>query len=119
MPENYEYDVFLSHASEDTEWSEKLAESLRDEGARVWFDKWEIKPGDNLMYRLNDGLKKSRKMVAVWSKSYFRDDKNWTYAESFSRLHPDPQSKTRPLIPVIMEDCEIQPVFANIITDVL
>jgi hypothetical protein len=33
MPEPaIEYDVFLSYASEDHEWTERLAERLRDEG---------------------------------------------------------------------------------------
>jgi len=33
-----DYDAFLSHASEDKPWCEQLAERLRDEGVRVWFD---------------------------------------------------------------------------------
>src|SRR5215831_18759881 len=30
-----DYDAFLSHASEDKPWCERLAERLRDEGVRV------------------------------------------------------------------------------------
>jgi len=55
MPDQ-EYDVFLSHAGEDTAWCEALAERLRNEGVRVWFDQWELQPGDNLLARINDGL---------------------------------------------------------------
>ena len=74
MPADIEYDVFLSYASEDSEWCENLAVRLRDEGVRVWFDKWQLQPGDHLLVRLNEGIEKSRKMIAVWTASYFRDD---------------------------------------------
>jgi hypothetical protein len=110
MPDqDFKYDVFLSHASEDTAWCEKLAERLRNEGVHVWFDEWELKPGDHLLARLNEGLRQSRKMVAVWSASYFRDDKFWTLAEAVSQQHSDMLASERPLIPVLIEDCKIPP----------
>ncbi len=105
-----DYDAFLSHASDDDEWCIRLAERLRDEGVRVWFDKWELQPGDNLLARINDGLKRSRKMIAVFSTSYFRDDKTWTRTEGFAQQSPDILSKERLLIPLLIEDCEIEPI---------
>lgn len=111
--EEFNYDVFVSHAGEDTAWTEKLAERLRHEGLRVWFDKWEIKPGDHLLVRLNEGLASSAKMVTVWSTNYFRDGKTWTLAEVFSQLHQDPLGKTGSLIPVLFEDCKIPPTCLN------
>ena len=117
MPDqDFKYDVFLSHAREDTAWCEKLAERLRNEGVHVWFDEWELKPGDHLLARLNEGLRQSRKMVAVWSASYFRDDKFWTLAEAFSQQHSDMLASERPLIPVLIEDCKIPPTFRNILS---
>lgn len=116
MPDQeFEYDVFLSHAGEDTEWCETLAERLRNEGVRVWFDKWYLQPGDNVLAKINDGLAKSRKMIAVWSTNYFRDGKVWTLVESFSQLHGDPLSQDRPIIPLLIEDCTILPTFRNIL----
>ncbi|MBI3799677.1 MAG: toll/interleukin-1 receptor domain-containing protein [Deltaproteobacteria bacterium] len=117
MPDqDFAYDVFLSHASEDTSWSEQLAERLRNEGVRVWFDKWELRPGAHLLRRLNEGLQQSRKMLAVWSASYFRDDKAWTLTESFSQQHADVLARERPLIPLLIEDCKIPPTFFNILS---
>jgi hypothetical protein len=63
-----DYDAFLSHASEDKAWCERLAERLRDEGVRVWFDGWELQPGDHLLVRVNDGLRRSRKLIARLGK---------------------------------------------------
>ena len=117
MPDqDFRYDVFLSYASEDTAWCENLAERLRNEGVRVWFGEWELKPGDHLLARLNEGLRQSWKMVAVWSVNYFRDDKFWTLAEAFSQQHSDMLANERPLIPVLIEDCKIPPTFRNILS---
>lgn len=110
-----EFDVFLSYASEDAAWCERLAERLRNEGVRVWFDRWQLKPGDHLEARINEGLENSRKLVAVWSQHYFREDKVWTLAESYSRQHADMLARERPLIPVLIEDCAVKPTFASLI----
>ncbi|MGH9854734.1 MAG: toll/interleukin-1 receptor domain-containing protein, partial [Blastocatellia bacterium] len=112
---DHEYDLFLSHASEDKVWCEMLAERLRNASIRVWFDGWELQPGDHLLARLNEGLKRSRKMVAVWSANYFRDDKTWTLAEGFSQQHKSVLASDRPLIPLLIEDCDVPPTFLNLV----
>lgn len=43
----YQYDVFLSHSSKDKAVVLSLAERLRQDGLKVWFDKWVLKPGDS------------------------------------------------------------------------
>jgi len=44
----FQYDVFLSHSSKDKAVVRALAERLRRDGLRVWFDEWEIQPGDTV-----------------------------------------------------------------------
>jgi hypothetical protein len=46
MPKKFNYDVFLSHSSKDKPIVRELAERLRADGLRVWFDEWIIQPGD-------------------------------------------------------------------------
>ncbi len=48
MGQEFEYDVFLSHSAKDKAVVRQLAERLRQDGLKVWFDKWEIKAGDNI-----------------------------------------------------------------------
>jgi hypothetical protein len=44
-----EWDVFVSHASEDKEgFVRPLAEALKDRGLRVWFDEFTLRVGDSL-----------------------------------------------------------------------
>src|ERR1041385_3498994 len=115
MPrDEFEYDLFLSHASEDSAWCENLAERLRDRGIRVWFDKWEVRPGHHLNDRIDEGLKKSRKLVALWTEHYFAERKLWTLAESYADTS-DPLNRERRLIPILFRECEIKPLFRGLI----
>lgn len=46
MPETFDYDVFLSHSSKDKDIVRPLAERLRADGLRVWFDEWEMQKAE-------------------------------------------------------------------------
>src|SRR4051794_17872532 len=41
-------ELFLSYDRADGPFVEQLASSLADAGVRVWFDRWELAPGDHL-----------------------------------------------------------------------
>ncbi|GAB2635976.1 hypothetical protein GCM10027169_00110 [Gordonia jinhuaensis] len=74
------WDVFLSHATED---KDSIAVPLRDElaerGVRVWLDKTEIKIGDSLRRKIDEGIRSSRFGVVVLSPAFFA--KGWTNHE--------------------------------------
>jgi len=42
MPDDFRYDVFLSHSAQDKAVVRPLAERLRQDGLKVWFDEWEF-----------------------------------------------------------------------------
>ncbi len=76
----YQYDVFLSHASEDKDdVARPLALALRQRGLRVWYDEFELRIGDNLVAKLNAGINASRFGILVLSKAFF--GKRWTIHE--------------------------------------
>lgn len=78
--DKYEYDVFLSHASEDKDdVARPLALLLQERGLRVWYDEFEFRIGDNLTAKLNAGINESRSGILILSKSFF--GKNWTEHE--------------------------------------
>ena len=75
-----EFDVFISHASEDKdEVVRPLAEALRNGGLDVWYDEFEMKIGDSLRRKIDSGLARSRFGVVVLSKAFF--GKGWTNYE--------------------------------------
>jgi hypothetical protein len=75
-----QYDVFISHASEDKEDVVRpLAIALQSEGLRVWYDEFELKIGDSLRRKIDKGLANSRFGIVVLSKDFIR--KGWTNYE--------------------------------------
>lgn len=77
-----EYDVFVSHAWEDKEdFVDDFVDALRNLGIKVWYDTTQIKWGDSMRERIDDGLRKSRFGVAILSPNYIAENKYWTKAE--------------------------------------
>jgi len=74
------HDVFISHASEDKDSVVRpLALALREAGLDVWFDEFELKIGDSLRRKIDEGLARSRFGVVVLSQAFFK--KGWTNYE--------------------------------------
>jgi hypothetical protein len=108
------YDVFISHASEDTEWCEKLATRLKEHGLRVWFDQWALwAAGTSVSAAINRGLKASRRVLIVMTPFYFDDKKDWTTAEADFSTSSDPAGLRGFLIPILRETCEMPPLWRN------
>lgn len=78
---NDEYDVFISHATEDKEsFVNELHRILTEEyGLKVWYDAIEMKWGDSLRSRIDNGLRKSKFGIVVLSNHYI--SKGWTQYE--------------------------------------
>ena len=76
-----EYDVFVSHATEDKEsFSDEFVRILQEEyGLKVWYDAVSIKWGDSIRTEIDKGLKKSKFGVVILSRSYI--SKYWTNYE--------------------------------------
>ncbi|CAG1064446.1 hypothetical protein BAC1_00002 [uncultured bacterium] len=67
-----ERDVFISYASEDRATVAKpIAELLTGLGIRVWFDQYELKVGDSLIQKLDEGLSKCKYGIVILSHSFF------------------------------------------------
>lgn len=66
------WDVFISYASEDYEpVARPLARELMKLGVAVWFDRTELKIGDSLRQKIDEGLSKSRYGIVILSESFF------------------------------------------------
>ena len=76
----HQYDLFICHASEDKqEVVVPLTDELTRRDVRVWVDYKELRLGDRLRQRIEEGLRCARFGVVVVSKSFF--GKDWPQAE--------------------------------------
>ncbi len=75
-----EWDVFISHASEDKEeFARPLAMAIRDRGLKVWFDEFTLRVGDSLRRSIDKGLAHSRYGVVIISPAFL--SKEWPQKE--------------------------------------
>jgi hypothetical protein len=98
----FRYDVFLSHSAKDKDVVRDLANRLKSDGVRVWFDEWEIKPGDSIPAKIEDGLEHSRVLVPCMSAEALAAD--WPQLESHTFRFKDPLNHNRRLIPLRLDD---------------
>ncbi|WP_295444065.1 TIR domain-containing protein [uncultured Thiodictyon sp.] len=111
MTESFAFDVFLSHSSKDKPVVLELAERLRSDGLKVWLDDWEIRPGDSIPARIEDGLEHSRVLVLCMSTNAFGSD--WAQLEAGTFRFRDPLNKERRFIPLVLDDAPIRGALAQ------
>lgn len=97
-------DLFLCHTGADKEWVEKLAvrleaESIGGRKVEVWFDKWDVDGGENILSKIELGLKRSRFVAVVLSPAMTRAD--WPTLEWQTQVFEDPAGKRGRILPLL------------------
>jgi hypothetical protein len=92
------WDVFISHASEDKQIvAMPLTEALVRAGLKVWLDRFELKIGDSLREKIDEGLSESAFGVVILSKHFF--SKGWPQRE-LNGLFAIEEDGTKVILPV-------------------
>ena len=105
-PPQFNYDVFLSHSAKDKSVVRPLAERLRKDGLKVWLDEEQIKPGDSIPAKIEEGLEHSRVLVLCMSANAFGSD--WAQLEAGTFRFRAPLNKERRFIPLRLDDAPIK-----------
>lgn len=94
-------DIFLCHASEDkAEVVTPLVKALGDAGITYWYDQAEIKWGDSITQKVNDGLKISRYVVVILSEAFL--SKNWPQRELNSAINVEASDGDVRVLPLLL-----------------
>jgi hypothetical protein len=98
-----ERDVFICHASEDkSDVVRPLVNSLQAESITCWVDEGEILWADSITQKVNEGLKISRYVIVVLSKSFM--GKNWPKRELYAALNLEASSGEIKVLPLLVGD---------------
>jgi len=113
--DTFEYDVFLSHNRADKDWTRRLAarierETWQGRTLKVFYDEWDIQPGDNIPIALEHALPKSRKIALVMSPDFFKSE--WTESERAAATIFTPANRAKRLIPLLLRDTELPALVA-------
>ncbi len=97
--------VFICHASEDKDgFVREFAKRLRERGVDAWFDEWEMRPGESLVRKIEQGLDACDVFVVVLSSVSV--NKPWVREELDAGVIKSIEDRTR-LIPVIIDQCDV------------
>jgi TIR domain-containing protein len=128
MPDAFQYDVFLSHSAKDKAVVRDVAERLRKDGVKVWFDEWEIPVASVYDRRggarrsqsaataakIEEGLECSRLLVLCMLANAFGSD--WAQLESGTFRFRDPLNKERRFLPLRLDDAPIKGSLAQFLS---
>ncbi len=96
-----EFDVFVCHASSDREdVAVPLVELLQENGINCWLDQNEIRWGDSLPDKVNEGLRQSHYVIVVLSSSFLT--KPWPQREFNAALNLEAGSGTSRVLPLLV-----------------
>jgi hypothetical protein len=77
--EEFSFNLHVGHNSADKLVVRKLAERLRQDGLKVWFEERVLEPGDSVPAKIEAGLEHLRALVLCMSAHAFGSD--WARVE--------------------------------------
>lgn len=104
--------VFICHASEDKPFVDRLVIELDRRALHAWYDKREILVGDSIVGRINEALVSTRFLIVVLSPRSII--KPWVTRELNSTLMRQLDQQNSAILPVLIEDCSLPPLLADL-----
>ena len=101
--EPYHPKAFVSHATADHPFVEKFAADLRANGVDAWYSGWEIKPGDSIRAKIDEGLEGCEYFIIVLSKNSINRPR--VQKELDAATVRNLSGEVRKIIPVKFDDC--------------
>ena len=71
--------AFISHSSADNQISERLAKDLLRNGVNAWYSEWEIRLGDSLREKIDQGIGEAEFFIIILSKDSIKSE--WVKTE--------------------------------------
>lgn len=104
--------LFVCYASEDKTFVDRFVGELDKRALYAWYDKREIFVGDSITERIGHGLQGARYLIAVLSPRSI--GKPWVQRELNSSLMRQLAGSEVRILPVLLEDCELPTLLADV-----
>lgn len=103
--------IFISHASADKAFVDKLVADLSVKSIPVWYDKLDLRIGDSVPGSINAGLTESKYFAIVLSRASIAS--RWVREELNAALMKQVAQSGTFILPILIEDCDIPPLLAH------
>lgn len=104
--------IFISHSSADKPFARQLIQSLEKEGHTCWIDEKQIKVGERIVGKIQEGLKSSDYIALLLSNNSIKS--KWVEEEWATQYWEQVNSGKTILLPVLIEQCEIPELLKGI-----
>ena len=102
QPLEFQWDVFLSHATADKDFVRPIARRLSEDGITLWIDEESLAPGDHVLGEIEAGIQRSQ--ILVFFASHASIGSAWASLERQSAMFRDPLNKARRFVTVRIDD---------------
>src|SRR6185295_1659441 len=97
--------VFISYSSNDRAFAARLAHEIYERGWQVWYDIWEVKVGDSLAQKIEEGITSSSFLIVLLSKTSVQS--KWVREEIDAAFVRQLEEQSIKILPALLEDCTI------------
>lgn len=100
--------LFISYSHADRDFVSRLVQELASRGTKVWLDLWEMKVGDSLSRKIQDGIAQAAWLAVVLSPDSVSS--SWVQRELSAALVKELEEDSVFVLPILYRECEI-PLF--------
>jgi hypothetical protein len=111
MMGNLSEKVFISHASKDKNFVNRLVSDLAAHGVPIWYDKFDVRLGDSIPGKISSGISEAKYFLIVLSPAAVKS--KWGQEELNAALMRQVASAGTFPLPVLVEDCEVPPLLGH------
>jgi len=94
--------VFIAYAFKDRDIAKRIASALKSRGIRTWMAEDEIRPGDKISVKIDEGLRQSGYLIALLSRASV--ESRWVQEEFRMAMSREAKGKWPKVIPVLVDD---------------
>jgi hypothetical protein len=103
--------VFVSYNCRDKVDARLVAGALAKHGASVWFDEWNIRPGESIAEGIEGGLANSDVFLLIWSQR--AAESRWVGSEFRAYLHRRVADASLRIVPVMLDETALPLLVAD------
>lgn len=103
--------VFISYSSADKPFVDRLVDDLVKHRLGIWYDTWEIRVGDSLTQKIQEGIRESSFLAVVLTPNSVNS--RWVQEELRAALAEEMRRGGKFVLPILHQQCEIPPFLSD------